>query len=175
VAERLQTERLLLRRLAPADADAFAALHADREVMRFIGEGEPLSGSRSDELLARIERQRVEHGFGLWAAELRGTAELAGFVGLAAPAFLTSVAPAAELGWCLGRRWWGRGLATEGARAIVHFGFERLGLAQIVCVVDPANTASLRVAEKLSMRRGPDRRHPGTGRRLSVMELIPGA
>jgi RimJ/RimL family protein N-acetyltransferase len=94
-----------------------------------------------------------------------------GFAGLAIPSFLPVILPAVEVGWRLAPAWWGRGLATEAARASIAFGFERLGLRSIVSVIDARNERSLRVAEKLGMRPGPDRLHPVTRRRLRVMEL----
>jgi RimJ/RimL family protein N-acetyltransferase len=81
------------------------------------------------------------------------------------------VLPAVEVGWRLAPDWWGRGLATEAARASIDFGFERLGLRSIVSIIDERNTRSLRLAERLGMRRGADRLHPLTRRRLRVMQL----
>ncbi|MDP9344788.1 MAG: GNAT family N-acetyltransferase, partial [Actinomycetota bacterium] len=104
------TERLLLRRFGPADADAFAALNADPEVMRFIGDGTPLSRAQSDELLARIAGHWRTHAFGLWClAERAAPQRCLGFAGLAVPAFLPEVMPAVEVGWRLARAAWGRG------------------------------------------------------------------
>ena len=97
-----------------------------------------------------------------------------GFAGLAIPSFLPQILPAVEVGWRLGSASWGRGYATEAARASVAFGFERLGRRSVVSVVEPGNARSLRVAEKLGMRPGPDRLHPVTRRRLRVMQLDDG-
>ena len=164
----VETERLLLRRWRPdADAEPFAAINADPEVMRFIGDGAPLDRAGSDALLARIEREWVERGFGLWAVEEHGS--LLGFCGLSVPMFLPDVLPAVEVGWRLARGAWGRGIATESARAALAFGFERCGMAEIVSIVDPRNERSLRVCEKLGMTPRADRIHPVTRRRLRVL------
>jgi RimJ/RimL family protein N-acetyltransferase len=170
----LQTERLLLRPWRPeADLDALAAINADPAVMRWIAPNRALRREESAALLDRIVRHWDEHGFGLWAVQPRPAEDGAciGFAGLAIPSFLPDVLPAVEVGWRLGRAWWGRGLATEAARASVRFGFETLGLQSVVSIIDPGNEPSLRVAEKLGMRAGRDRLHPVTRGRLRVMEL----
>jgi RimJ/RimL family protein N-acetyltransferase len=167
------TERLLLRPWRPAeDLYPLAALNAEPEVMRWITPNRPLRREESAELLDRLVRHWDDHGFGLWAVQPRdGGAGCIGFAGLAIPSFLPAVLPAVEVGWRLAPAWWGRGLATEAARASVRYGFETLGLQTIVSIIDPGNAASLRVAAKLGMRRGRDRVHPVTRRRLRVMEL----
>jgi RimJ/RimL family protein N-acetyltransferase len=169
----LKTERLLLRPWrAAADLDALAAMNADAEVMRWVAPNRPLSRAESADLLDRIVRHWDEHGFGLWAVEPRdGEAGCIGFAGLAIPSFLPAVLPAVEVGWRLAPAWWGRGYATEAARASVDFGFARLGLRRIVSVIEEHNARSLAVAERLGMRRGADRLHPVTRRRLRVMTL----
>jgi RimJ/RimL family protein N-acetyltransferase len=170
----LETERLLLRPWRPAeDLDALAALNADPGVMRFVAPNRPLSRAETAAQLERFAAHWDEHGFGLWAvvSRLEPGAGCVGFAGLAIPSFLPAILPAVEVGWRLTPAVWGRGLATEAARAGVAFGFERLGLRSIVSVIEPGNERSLRVAEKLGMRPAPDRLHPLTGRRLRVMEL----
>ena len=169
----VETERLLLRPWRAADdLPPFAALNGDPEVMKWIAPNRPLASAESAALLERIEDHWREHGFGLWAVEPRsGGAPCIGFAGLAIPSFLPEVLPAVEVGWRLDRAWWGRGLATEAARAAVAHGFDALGLRSVIAIVDAGNARSLRVAEKLGMRPAPDRLHPVTRRRLRVMEL----
>jgi RimJ/RimL family protein N-acetyltransferase len=169
----VDTERLRLRPWRAADdLPALAALNADAEVMRWIAPNRPLRPDESAALLGRIEDHWREHGYGLWAVEPRGGgAGCIGFAGLAIPSFLPDVLPAVEVGWRLDRAWWGRGLATEAARASVAYGFETLGLRSVLSIIDRGNERSLRVAAKLGMRPGPDRLHPVTRRRLRVMQL----
>jgi RimJ/RimL family protein N-acetyltransferase len=169
----IETERLLLRPWRRAeDLDAFAAINAEEAVMRWVAPNRPLSRAESAGLLDRIVAHWDEHGFGLWAVVPReGAARCIGFAGLAIPSFLPAVLPAVEVGWRLAPEWWGRGVATEAARASVEYGFERLGLRCIVSIIDERNARSLAVAERLGMRRGADRLHPVTRRRLRVMEL----
>jgi RimJ/RimL family protein N-acetyltransferase len=167
----VETERLLLRRWRAEDRAPFAAINADPEVMRFIGTGRVLGRGLSDDLIDRFEREWEQSGFGLWAVQWRGGEELLGFCGLTAPAFLPGLLPAAEVGWRLARGAWGRGVATEAARAALAFGFGPLGMREIVAVVAPENTRSLRVAEKLGMTPRADRLHAAMGRRVRVLGL----
>ena len=162
----LETERLLLRDWQPSDAAPFAALNADPEVTRYLRG--PMHRDQSDELLARIRSHWEDHGFGLYAVEVKCSGAFAGFVGLAIPSFLPDVLPAVEVGWRLAREHWGHGYATEGARASLRFGFEELELRQIISIIHPSNAASVRVAERLEMTRGRDRIHPVDRVRLAV-------
>lgn len=163
----LETARLHLRRWRAEDAEPFAALNADPEVMRFIGAGGTLSRTDSDGLLMRFEREWDERGFSLWAVEDdRG---FAGFCGLTHPLFLTELLPAVEVGWRLCRDRWGRGLATEAAQAAIDWGFAELELGEVLAIVDPANHRSLRVAAKLGMTPRRDRLHPVTRQRVRVL------
>lgn len=146
----LTTERFLLRRWREADRLPFRRLNADPRVMEFM----PglLDPAASDELMLRIERHFERHGFGLWAAELREDASFAGFIGLSVPGFAAGIMPAVEIGWRLRADCWGRGLATEGARAVVEHAFTAAGLASLVSFTVPANMRSRRVMEKIGMR-----------------------
>jgi len=166
------TERLLLRPWRPADRDPFAAMNADPEVMRYVGPGSPLTRAQSDELVDAIDAHWEQHGFGLWCAAPREDPDTCiGFVGLAIPSFLPAVLPAVEVGWRLAQPAWGRGLATEGARAALDHGFGPLQLHSIISVIDPENHRSVRVAEKLGMRREASHLHPVTGRKLQSFAI----
>jgi RimJ/RimL family protein N-acetyltransferase len=147
----LRTERLLLRAWRPSDLEAFAELNADPEVMEHFPA--PLDRAESDAAARRIDAHFAVHGFGLWAVEAPGIAEFAGFVGLAVPSFEAAFTPCVEVGWRLARRHWGRGYATEGARAALAFGFERRGLEEIVSFTAAPNLRSRRVMERLGMSR----------------------
>ena len=156
----LATPRLRLRPWRDGDLPAFAAMNADPVVMRhFPG---TLDRAGSDALVGRIGEHFARHGFGLWAVEAPGVAAFVGFVGLAVPGFQAHFTPCAEVGWRLARGHWGRGYATEAARAALAFGFERAGLDEIVSFTVPANLGSRRVMERLGMRRSPadDFDHP---------------
>ncbi len=155
----IETPRLRLRRWRPEDVEPFAALNADPEVMEYF----PATLSREETAasVGRVERHFDTHGYGFWAVEAPGQAPFIGFIGLAVPAFETSFTPCVEIGWRLARPWWGQGFATEGARAALEYGFERLGLREIVSFTVPGNVRSRRVMEKLGMRHTQDFEHPG--------------
>lgn len=156
----LVTERLMLRGWRPADIEPFAAMNADPEVMAHFPA--PMSPAESDALLARLDGHWAAHGFGLWAVERRSDGAVLGFTGLTRPSFEAHFTPAVEVGWRLAREGWGHGYATEAAEAALQFGFETLGLEEIVSFTVPANERSWRVMERLGMKRDPadDFDHP---------------
>ena len=121
-----------------------------------------LSREESDALVDRAEAHLQQHGFGPWAAELRESKEFIGYISLFIPQFEASFTPCVEIGWRLAREHWGKGLATEGARALVSHGFEVQRLLELVSFTVPSNLRSLRVMEKLGMTRDPldDFDHP---------------
>ena len=121
-----------------------------------------LSREESDAAAARIRAERAERGFGLWAVEAPGVAPFVGFTGLSVPRFEAHFTPCVEIGWRLARAHWGRGYAPEAAGLALAFGFERLGLREVVSFTAAGNTKSRRVMEKLGMTRDPadDFEHP---------------
>jgi RimJ/RimL family protein N-acetyltransferase len=159
VAE-LRTERLLLRQWRDEDLEPFAELNADPETMRFFVSTQ--SRAESDALAERSRRQIEDEGWGLWAVEVAGGAPFVGFVGLARPSFEAHFTPAVEVGWRLARGYWGRGYATEAARAALAYGFDELALDEIVSFTSPLNEPSRRVMERLGMSHDPadDFEHP---------------
>jgi RimJ/RimL family protein N-acetyltransferase len=169
----LETSRLLLRRWRSTDLEPFAAVTAQPEVMRYIHDGSTLDRAATAERLAAYRQHWDEHGFGLYAVEIKETGELAGFTGLAVPAFLPEIMPAVEIGWRLGRAHWGRGLATEAARRVVTHARAGLGLRRLVSIHVVGNDASARVMVKLGMTLERETVQPGTGRpvRVYAMEL----
>jgi RimJ/RimL family protein N-acetyltransferase len=167
----LRTPRLLLRRWRDGDLDALAPIYADPEVMRYIRDGSVRTREETAEHLATMERHWNEHGFGLFAAEVRATGELAGWVGLAVPHFLPEVLPTVEIGWRLGRSFWGAGLATEGAHAALRFGLVDRGLDRIVSIRQVDNERSGRVMDKLGLSFDRRTTVPGNGRRVDVFAI----
>jgi ribosomal-protein-alanine N-acetyltransferase len=116
----------------------------------------PLTRRESDGLVERIEGGFEVDGFGLWALEVRTTGEFIGFTGLDVPEFEAYFTPAVEVGWRLARSAWGHGYATEAARAAISFGFDEVGLGEIVSFTTPANRRSRAVMERLGMSHDPD-------------------
>ena len=121
-----------------------------------------LTRGESDELVGRIEAGFARDGFGLWAVEVREAGEFVGFAGLNPVEFEAPFTPAVEVGWRLARTAWGNGYATEAGRAALEFGFERVGLAEVVSFTTAANRRSRAVMERLGMSRDPadDFEHP---------------
>lgn len=154
----LRTERLVLRQWREGDRGPWAALNADPEVMaHFPG---TLSREESDRSAERNQAELAERGWGLWAVEVVGGPPFIGSVGLAVPGFEASFTPCVEVGWRIARGHWGRGYAPEAARAAVAFGFDELGLGEIVSFTVVGNTSSRRVMEKLGMAPALEFDHP---------------
>jgi RimJ/RimL family protein N-acetyltransferase len=158
--QELRTDRLRLRRWLASDKAPFAVLNADPRVSEYLPT--VLSLEQSDAFVARAEGHFDQHGFGLWAVEICDVAPFAGFVGLSTPRFEAHFTPSVEVGWRFGAEHWGHGYATEGARAVLAFGFEVLRLEEIVSFTVPANASSRRVMEKIGMTYDPsdDFDHP---------------
>jgi RimJ/RimL family protein N-acetyltransferase len=150
----ISTPRLVLRPWRDDDLAPFAALNADPVVMEYFPA--PLGRAESDALVARFREHAVEHGYAPWAVEVRGGAPFVGYVGLLRPRFEARFTPCVEIGWRLARAHWGRGYATEGARAVLDDAFRRLGLDEVVSFTTAANLRSRAVMERLGMTRAPD-------------------
>ena len=165
----LRTQRLILRRWRESDREPFARLNGDPEVMRYFVA--PHTRSESDAAVDRIMEDFERNDHGLWAVEIPGEASFIGYTGLWHPPYMQVV----EVGWRLDKPYWGKGYATEAARAAVADGFERVGLNEIVSFTSPLNTPSIRVMERLGMTHDPadDFEHPnvpaGHPLRLHVM------
>lgn len=148
-APRIATERLLMRGWEDDDRDAFAAMNADPRVSEYLVG--PITRADSDELVDRVRACWRERGFGLWAVERRDSGAFVGYVGLWPAEFEAAFTPAVEVGWRFAPAHWGRGLATEGGRAALRYGFDVLGLAEIVSFTAVGNARSRRVMERLGM------------------------
>lgn len=143
----ITTDRLNLRSWTLDDAPLLVELFEDEQVNRFINDGRPISLESAELFMTRYERMQHERGWCRWALELaEQPGRLAGFCG-----FGCTFAPEIELGWTLRSDLWGRGLATEAARAAITYGFETVGFARIVSAVSPENSRSAAVAERLGM------------------------
>ena len=141
------TERLMHRTFTVADADVAYALNSDPEVLRYTGDVPLTSVSHARQFIAGYTDFDTV-GYGRWACVLRQTQVVIGFCGLK---YLPDMG-VVDVGFRLLPRYWGMGLATEACTACVAFGFETIGLKQIVAYVMPENTASVRVLEKSGLR-----------------------
>ena len=140
----IETERLMMRPFTLDDAEALHAVWGDPASKRFLGWPTPASVDETRSHLENIVRDERKHGFALCAVIEKASGTLIGDCGL----FVSPDHGDVELAYGLGRAWWGRGYATEAARACVRAGFDELGVERIVADVDSRNTASIRVLEK---------------------------
>jgi RimJ/RimL family protein N-acetyltransferase len=143
----LHTERLLLRGWRPPDFEAHAEMCADPEVQRFLGG--PLDRAESWRSMALSVGHWVLRGYGNWVLERRSDGRVVGRAGLWYPEGWFGI----EVTWKLARDAWGHGYATEAARATLDWAWPTLDTDILISVIDPANTASMRVAERIGMRR----------------------
>src|SRR6267142_161318 len=141
----VETARLLLRMFRPDDLDSLAALVADRDVMRYVGHGEPASREEADTALKSIILHWETHGFGRWAVIDKATRSFIGFGGL------RSLLGTPEVVYHFAKSHWASGLATELARASLRYGFEEHRFDKIVAIAKPENVASIHVMEKVGM------------------------
>src|SRR4029079_16668539 len=128
----LTTPRLLLLRWRHDDTDGYTAICAAAAVTRWIGNGRVRTREECTAAIPGFERLWNERGFGVLAIELKATGRMVGFVGFSVPKFLPEILPAVEIGWRLAADHWGQGLATEGARAMLAYGFDRVKLDRVV-------------------------------------------
>jgi ribosomal-protein-alanine N-acetyltransferase len=143
-----ETSRLHFRRFTPDDLQALAAIRADADVMKYIGPGrsEPIH-----QVQAKLEKVKAHwdlHGFGYWALIDKASGNLAGWCGLS---YLEDTEDI-EIGYGLAKAYWGKGLATEAAAAVMKYGFVQLRLERIVAVAYPENTPSQVIMKKLGMK-----------------------
>ena len=143
----IETERLLIRPFKMEDIEPSYIMNLDAEVSRYTGDGGIVSKEE-------IERRIVEnvfgdyekHGFGRLAVELKGENKFIGFTGLKYLEDMDEV----DLGYRFMKEYWGKGIATESAKACVNLGFNKLGLKRLIAMVLPENIGSIRVLEKLN-------------------------
>jgi ribosomal-protein-alanine N-acetyltransferase len=142
----LETERLFLRDWVPDDWRRYKPLATDPHVLRYIGRGEPSTDEKIQGFINGGIQKSRDRGWILWPVIYRNDAELIGFCG-----FADGFPPDVEIGWRLRPDYWGKGLATEIATAVMSYGWQRFEFPRVVAVMQPGNRASIRVAEKLGM------------------------
>jgi RimJ/RimL family protein N-acetyltransferase len=148
IVPELQTERLVLRGFREEDLDELAAISADPEVTRWVGDEHGLSREDTWRRMAYWIGHWELRGFGQWALVERDGGRLVGRAGLLRP----EAWPGLEVGWLVGREHWGRGYAPEAGRAAIDWARDALGADHIISLIEDANHRSARVAEKLGMR-----------------------
>jgi RimJ/RimL family protein N-acetyltransferase len=146
--DELETARLRLRMFTHGDSFDLSAITRDPEVMRFIGEGRPISSEETAANLGSIINAFRRRGFGRWAVVHKESGRLIGYCGFSA----NNIAAGVELAYMLARPFWGLGLATEAARACLRYAFEELRLPSVSAITRPGNQRSRRVMEHLGMK-----------------------
>ena len=145
----LETHRLILRRLLPNDLDSLFALYSDPEIRRYFPEGTLTYAETREELEWFLNGHPTHPELGLWATIHKQTGEFMGRCGLLP--WTIEQRPEVEVAYLLAKTYWGQGLGTEAAQAILHYGFQQLHLSRLICLIDPGNQASSRVARKIGM------------------------
>jgi RimJ/RimL family protein N-acetyltransferase len=143
-APTLSTERLTLRMLHASDFEEYWEVHRDPEVTRYTTRTQ-LTRMEAWRHLATIVGHWHLRGFGMWGVFENETNRFCGRVGFHEP----DGWPDFELGWTFGRAFWGKGYASEAAARCVRYAFEELGRDHLISLIDPANVASIKVAERI--------------------------
>jgi ribosomal-protein-alanine N-acetyltransferase len=149
----LSTPSLDLRPFAETDAEAMHRIYSDPVVMRYVATGPAANLAATLRLLRDYTVHQRAHGFSFWGVVERASGELVGDAGL-----YRTPSGEVELGYTLAAASWGRGYATEAAEAWLEAAFGTLGIAEVIALAEPANGASLRVLEKVGMRRTGERK-----------------
>ena len=152
-----ETDRLRLRQWLATDREPFAALNADPRVMEFFPA--TLDRATSDAMADYCEALIAKRGWGFWAAEVKGSGQFIGFVGLHTPSELP-FSPCVEIAWRLAFKHWGKGFASEAASGALQVGFGLLNLPEIVSFTAVRNLRSRAVMERLGMREAPSTFEP---------------
>jgi ribosomal-protein-alanine N-acetyltransferase len=157
----LETRRLVLRRLESSDLDSLSALYGDPEVRRYFPEGTLTREETRAELEWFVDGHPEDPALGLWATIHKETDRFIGRCGLLP--WTIDERPEVEVAYMVARDYWGQGLGTEAAQAILDYGFDQLNLPRLICLIDSDNLASITVAERIGMtfeREGSDDQGP---------------
>ncbi len=147
----LETKRLIIRTWSLKDIEAYYNINQEKEVLKFLP-----SSLSIEEVSNFIKQSNISHnryGYSLWALELKSNNELIGFTGLNYTDWKANFTPAVEIGWRLGFKHWGKGYAFEAAISSLKYGFEKCDLDEIVSFTVPRNVRSIKLMEKLGMKR----------------------
>lgn len=156
----IETERLILRTWKEEDVEPYYLINQDPKVIEFLPKA--MTKKEAKWFMSEMNQQFVDRNHTFWAVEEKETQALIGFVGLNKPFWKSHFTPCVEIGWRLGSEHWGKGYATEGAKASLEYGWNTLGLTEIVSFTVPANSRSIRVMKRIGMQRdkGGDFAHP---------------
>lgn len=145
----LETKRLILRHLELDDLDDLYTLYRDQEVRRYFPEGTLTYAETKEELEWFLNGHPEHPELGLWATIHKASNRFVGRCGLLP--WIIDERYEVEVAYLLGKEYWGQGLGTEAAQAILDYGYETLGLGRLICLIDRDNQASINVAQKIGM------------------------
>ena len=145
----IETQRLVLRQFSPDDLEAYARMLANPDVVRYIGQGKPVTKEVAWRSMATVLGHWQLRSYGLWAVELKSTKQLIGRIGLYNPEGW----PGLEVGWMLDSQYWGKGYAFEGAKASITFARDVLHVATLISLIQANNHPSIRLATRLGAHR----------------------
>ena len=143
--DELETDRLKLRMWRESDIDAYADICADPLVMRYLGAGKTMTRHEAWRSMAFFIGHWQLRGYSHWAVEEKATGAMIGRIGFLNPEGW----PGFEIGWTLARHAWGKGYATEGAKAALQYAFGSLDQRHVISLIHPGNTPSMKVAERI--------------------------
>ncbi|HDT6550632.1 GNAT family N-acetyltransferase [Serratia marcescens] len=167
----LETNRLILRQWKVSDLEPFAKLNADPEVMKYFPA--TLSYEESDKLAWRFKEDiELNHGWGIWATELKATNEFVGFVGLAHQPDRFDFSPCTEIGWRLSKNFWHKGIAKEAAEAALAYAFNMLKLDEVVSFTSIHNAPSENLMKRLAMHKQGHFFHPALNQSDPLSEHV---
>jgi len=153
-----ESERLGFREWTLDDLDFFATMNNKDSVMKYFPT--KLSRQESEAFLQRIILHFDNHGYGLYATEIKETGELIGFIGFQIATFYARFTPCVEIGWRLDDKFWNKGYATEGAKAALKYGFNYLNLQKVYSFTPKINQGSVKVMEKIGLKYQENFNHP---------------
>ena len=145
----LETNRLILRHLVPDDLDCLFALYSDPDIRRYFPDGTLTYEETKEELEWFLNGHPKHPELGLWATIHKESGQFIGRCGLLP--WTIEGRNEVEVAYMIAKEYWGQGLGSEAAAAILQYGFGQLGLSRLICMIDPGNNSSRRVAEKIGM------------------------
>lgn len=153
-----KSERIGFRKWRESDKIVFASLNEDKDVMEFFPK--TLSKIESDNFVLRINQKFKEYSYGLYAVDELATKNFMGFIGFGHPSFELGFSPFIEIGWRLGKQYWNKGYATEGALECIKYGFNKLKFQNIYAFTAKTNLKSERIMQKIGMGKYMEFEHP---------------
>ncbi len=160
--------RLGFRNWRDSDLEALHAINADREVMRFFEKTLELQESRA--FILRMQNLFAEYGYCYFATERLEDQRFIGMIGLGRKDFEADFTPCVDIGWRLGKAFWGKGYAPEGARRCLQYAFEALNLQEVLCIAPRINRPSIRVMEKIGLQKMKYFKHPHLANSPELMD-----